>query len=414
MLDPEYLRDVVDGAVVIAQGLHEYIIREIIRRMLVRMGRGADYLLTSSDRWRLQVLQESGYLLEDIQKEIARRTGFQLKELQEAFEQAGVDALAYDDAIYRKAGISPTPLQQSPHLIRIMEQSYRRTAQTWQNFTRTTAYTAQQTFIRECDTAYQKMASGAVAYTQAVREAVAAASRDGALIRWTDSGGRVYHTDTIETATARAVRTGIAQMSGDVTLARMDEVGWDIILVSAHEGARTGDGGENPGNHMWWQGKYYSKSGKDPRFPNFYEATGYGTGEGLCGYNCRHSFGSGTGDPESNPYKDFSNEESQKIEARDKKQRALERKVRHTKSEVAALKTALDNCSDPALKEGLQEDYERKAYKLRQQQDKYYDFCKDTGARTQMERLEVARFTREQRKAAEMAARRYQKKLNND
>ena len=295
MLDPEYLRDVVDGAVVIAQGLHEYIIREIIRRMLVRMGRGADYLLTSSDRWRLQVLQESGYLLEDIQKEIARRTGFQLKELQEAFEQAGVDALAYDDAIYRKAGISPTPLQQSPHLIRIMEQSYRRTAQTWQNFTRTPAYTAQQTFIRECDTAYQKVASGAVAYTQAVREAVAAASRDGALIRWTDSGGRVYHTDTIETATARAVRTGIAQMSGDVTLARMDEVGWDIILVSAHEGARTGDGGENPGNHMWWQGKYYSKSGKDPRFPNFYEATGYGTGEGLCGYNCRHSFGSGTG-----------------------------------------------------------------------------------------------------------------------
>ena len=57
MLDPEYLRDVVDGAVVIAQGLHEYIIREIIRRMLVRMGRGADYLLTSSDRRRLQVLQ---------------------------------------------------------------------------------------------------------------------------------------------------------------------------------------------------------------------------------------------------------------------------------------------------------------------------------------------------------------------
>ena len=220
MLDPEYLRDVVDGAVVIAQGLHEYIIREIIRRMLVRMGRGADYLLTSSDRRRLQVLQESGYLLEDIQKEIARRTGFQLKELQEAFEQAGVDALAYDDAIYRRAGISPTPLQQSPHLIRIMEQSYRRTAQTWQNFTRTTAYTAQQTFIRECDTAYQKVASGAVAYTQAVREAVAAASRDGALIRWTDSGGRVYHTDTIETATARAVRTGIAQMSGDVPLTR--------------------------------------------------------------------------------------------------------------------------------------------------------------------------------------------------
>lgn len=411
MLDPEYLRDVVDGATVIASGLHEYIIREIIRRMLVRLGRGADYLLTSSDNWRIRVLQDSGYLLDDIQREIANRTGFQLREIQEAFEQAGIDALAYDDALYRQAGLSPVPLRQSPQLIRIMERGYRATEQQWRNFTRTTAHTAQQVFIRECDTAYQKVASGAVAYTQAVREAVAAAVKDGAVVYWTDAAGKVTHRDTIETATARAVRTGISQMAGNISLARMEEMDWDIILVSAHEGARIGDGGENPGNHMWWQGKYYSRTGKDTRFPDFYEATGYGTGEGLCGYNCRHSFGSGTGDSESNPYANFSNEESKKIEERDRRQRELERRVRHTKSEVAALKTALDNCSDDDLKAGLQEDYERKAYKLRTQQDKYYEFCKETGARTQMERLEVARFNREQRKAAEMAARKYMKKM---
>ena len=135
--------------------------------------------------------------------------------------------------------------------------------------------------------------SGATAYSQAVREAIDSIVSEGVTVTY-PSG----HKDTIETATARAVRTGIGQAAGDIALKRMIEMEWDIILVSAHIGARTGDGGENPGNHFWWQGKYYSRTGNDDRFPEFYGATGYGTGEGLCGWNCRHSFGSGTGNDE--------------------------------------------------------------------------------------------------------------------
>ena len=58
-------------------------------------------------------------------------------------------------------------------------------------------------------------------------------------------------------------------MAGEITDARMDEMNWDIILTSAHLGARIGDGGDNLTNHYWWQGKFYSKSGNDPRFPPF-------------------------------------------------------------------------------------------------------------------------------------------------
>lgn len=39
-----------------------------------------------------------------------------------------------------------------------------------------------------------------------------------------------------------------------------------------------------------WQGKVFCVSGKDTRYPPFYESTGYGTGAGLCGWNCRHNF----------------------------------------------------------------------------------------------------------------------------
>lgn len=40
-------------------------------------------------------------------------------------------------------------------------------------------------------------------------------------------------------------------------------MGWKIVLVSAHLGARTGDGGENFTNHFWWQGKFYRLDDED-------------------------------------------------------------------------------------------------------------------------------------------------------
>ena len=43
--------------------------------------------------------------------------------------------------------------------------------------------------------------------------------------------------------------------------------------------------------HAKWQGKIYSRSGNDPNYPDFKKSTGYGTGTGLCGWNCRHTFG---------------------------------------------------------------------------------------------------------------------------
>ena len=65
-------------------------------------------------------------------------------------------------------------------------------------------------------------------------------------------------------------------------------MGTDLLQVSAHIGAR--NKGEGPMNHESWQGKIYSISGESKRYPDFYTVTGYGTGLGLHGFNCRHSF----------------------------------------------------------------------------------------------------------------------------
>ena len=403
MLSPDYLLHISEGAEEIAERLHQDIIRRIIERIMIRVGRGDNYLLTAMDKWQIETLRDAGYLLEDIQSEIAEKTKLQKTEIKAAMEDAGVSALNYDDAIYRAAGLTPVPLEQSPYLIRLMQRNYEATIGEWDNYTRTTAEAAQRLFINEVDKAYNMVSSGAVSYTQAVRECINAVASEGVTVTYPTG-----HKDTIETAALRAVRTGISQMSGDVQLARMEEMNWDIILVSAHLGARSGDGGQNPGNHLWWQGQYFSRTGRTQGFPDFYRSTGYGTGEGLCGWNCRHSFGSGTGRLEDNPYRDIQTSDNHKVEELNKRQRILERRIRKTKREVMGLQTAVDNCQDEQTKFALQQDLDRKSYLLQKQNKAYNEFCKQNNLKKLNDRIQIARWGREQAAKARRAAKRYQ------
>lgn len=394
MLRPAYLAAIAEGSEQIASELHDYIVQAIVGRMMERIGRGEKYLLTSADRWRIQILQDAGELLENITAELSLYTGKQIQEIRSAMEEAGVKALEADDLIYSAAGLSTVPLWESPALVRLMERNMNASLGEWRNYTRTTAEEAQRLYITECDKAYNRVMSGAVAYTQAVKEAVEEVASAGVAVKYPTG-----HTDTLETATARAVRTGIAQATGDISLKRMEEMNWDIILVSAHIGARTGDGGQNPGNHLWWQGQFYSRTGKDKHFPPFSQ-TGYGTGEGLCGWNCRHSFGCGDG--VHNPYKDIQTEDNVRMEKLEKRQRELERRVRKTKRAVMGMQTAVEQCQDEAAKFALQQELDRKSYLLQRQNQAYQDFCKYNSLRPLSERLKIARWSREQ------AARRYQ------
>lgn len=399
MLDPNYLLHISEGAEHISEELHQYIISKIIERMMIRIGRGDGYLMTSKDKFQLEVLQEAGYLLEDIRQELVRKSKVQEKEIKEAMEEAGIKALAYDDAVYKAAGLSPTPLLQSPYIIRIMQRNYEATLGEWNNFTRTTANASQQAFIKAMDKAYNLTSSGTISYTQAVKEAVDEIAKYG--VRMEYHSGR---TDTIETATLRAVRTGISQMSGQITDARMDEMNWDIVLTSAHLGARTGNGGENFTNHYWWQGKFFSRSGKDKRFLPF-SVCGMGDVQGIHGANCRHSHGPGDG--ENNPFEKYDSEENRKRYDLEQRQRELERRIRKTKREVMGWGTAVDNAKDENLKFELSMKYQRKSALLQKQNKDYDAFCKEHNLKKLSDRIRIAKWDRSQAARAREAAKNY-------
>lgn len=386
MLTPQQLLEIIDTLYPSIDELNTWITADIISRVMARIGRGQDAFLTATDDWQLQVYQAAGGHMEAVQREIARWTKTSDAEIKRIFEDAGIKTLAYDSDFYVAHGLEAINLAQSEGMIRLLEDTYQRTVGTVHNFTRTTAKASQQRLIKALDTAHMKVSSGATSYTQAVQEAVLSIVDEQTKVIYPTG-----HTDTIETAVLRAVRTGVAQASGNMAIQGMEERDWDVVLVSAHIGARYGDGGENPGNHFWWQGKHYSRTGKTPGIPLFSE-TGYGTGEGLCGWNCRHSFG--PGDLRHNPYAQFDAEENKKAYDLSQKQRSMESRIRRTKLKMVGIRQAIDGTEDAAAKATLEGEYVKAAKLLERQNLAYNSFCQDNNLKRLSDRIQIAQWTR--------------------
>ena len=408
MLDPDYLLHITEGAEDIAENLHRDILDRIIKRIQHRIGRGDSYILTAQDKWQLQVLTDAGYLLEDIQEAIAAATNLMQTEVAEAMEDAGVRAVEYDSEVYKASGLSPAPLDKSPVLIRIAQRNYEATMGELENFTHTYARAASQAYVTACDTAYNLVMSGTVSYSQAVKEALADIVNDGVAVEYFDEFGKLTRRDTIETATMRAVRTGISQATAQITDARMEEMDWDIVLTSAHLGARPGDGGPNGTNHIWWQGRFFSRTGRTKQFPPFVESTGYGSVMGLCGANCRHSFSPGDGVHNPWDVKDLNFADQRKAYEMQQRQRELENRIRKTKRCVLSNKTARDSATDDDSKAEWDKEYQRKAALLAKQNAAYNQFCKDNNLRKRSERVAIAQWDRHEAAKARAAAKKWE------
>ena len=398
MLTPQELLEIVDTLHPQLDTLNVWITKDLISRLMARLGRGEEFLLTGTDKWQLEVYKSAGGHYDALQQEIKRFTKKSDAEIKAIFEDIGVRTWEADEAFYVAHGLEPTSFLQSESMLRLLADTYQRTNGEIHNFTRTTAQASQQRLIKVLDDAHFKVMTGAQSYTAAVKDAVNEIVGNQTKVHY-PSG----HTDTIETAVLRAVRTGVGQASGNMAMQGMIERDWDLIRTSAHIGARYGDGGENPSNHFWWQGKLFSRTGKTPGYLLFEEATGYGTGEGLCGWNCRHSFG--PGDPNHNPYADFDAEENKKAYDLSQKQRTAEARIRAAKLKVLGLREAIDSATDEAVKATLQDEYNKAALKLQNYNKAYNDFCESNNLPKLNDRITVAKWNRSEAAKATAAAR---------
>lgn len=369
MLSPAYLERLPDAFAELVGEAEMEIIRLMARRL-----KEARELIPSA-QWQYHRLRMMGMLGEDILRILSALTGMSAKRLSRLFEQAGEKALASDDRIYRAAGLRPPPIKESAELQSILTQACRQTQGLFVNLTRTTAAAGQEQFVRMLDRVVLEVRSGGMDYSSAIAGAVRELAREGVQAVAYPSG----RSDSLDVATRRAVLTGSNQMASQLTYARAGEMGCDLVETTAHAGARP--------EHARWQGKVFSLSGKSAKYPDFRAGTGYGTGPGLCGWNCRHSFYpyfeglSVSAYPqdeleETNNKRVSYNGEEMSLYDATQRQRALERRIRRLKREAGALRAA---GQDPGIT----------GARLREARSALKDFIAQTGLKRDYSREKV-------------------------
>jgi len=368
MLTFRQLDDLPDAVTDIITAAEQEIINDMARR-IAKVG-----AVTETAQWQLSRLEAMGAERDYILHHLNRALDMSEQQLIHLFDEAATRSLAVDDAIYRAAGYNPQPLADNIYMQQLIRAGLVKTLTEYRNLTLTTAATATKQFENALDLAYHKVTSGGFSYQQAIRDGVRTLTLKGLAAIQYPTGW----VDYLDVAFRRATLTGVNQTAAELQLRRMDELGTDLVETTAHHGARTALG-PGPDNHAWWQGRWFSRSHKPSKYPDFYDQTGYGTGPGLCGWNCRHSFFpviEGLSD------RAYSIDHLRQLNARTvthngktislydatQQQRYIERQIRRWKRESSALDAA-------------QQDNTRAKGKIREWQARQRDFIDQTGLR---------------------------------
>lgn len=352
--------------------LYEQAELDTLRNMAERIAK-YDYWIPAAD-WQNLKLKEAGRMQEDILRILSEYSGKSEAELRKLMERAATEGLRADRTIYENHGETVPPLSESAALVNTLNAGYKATQQTMRNLTRTTANTATQQFERALDLAWLQVRSGGMSVDQAITLAVKDLASTGvASVRY--PSGR---TDTIEAAVRRAAVTGVNKTTLQLQDKLAEEMGCDLVEVTAHAGARP--------SHALWQGKIYSRSGESEKYPKLSTATGYGTGEGLGGWNCRHNmYPYYDGSPTAYSEEQLKNYNAKEVSYNGKRlteyeasqiQRRNERNIRKWKREAAMLESAGRDASLASAK-------------VKKWQAVQRDFVKQTGLKRQSYREQI-------------------------
>lgn len=251
-----------------------------------------------------------------------------------------------------------------------------------------------KTYQWALDSAELQVQSGAIAYNQAISEAIKQLADGGLKTVSYESG----HVDSVDVAVRRAVMTGVNQLNAKYRDNSMDILKTDLVQVEAHSGARDIDGPLGWENHKKWQGRIYRWREYAEKYPNaskgqykdFETTCGLGSVTGILGANCRHSYTAfleGVMEPTyTTEYLakiddgldcEFEGKHYSAYEAT-QMQRSIERAIRKQKRLKAGYKAA-----------GLEDKATVASIRLNRLSEKYHEFSKAAGLREQKERMKV-------------------------
>lgn len=406
MLTPNRLDKLPEPMIQLMSELQNEIISDICRRISK-----ANYL-TPTAEWQLYKANQLTISAREVKRRIAAKLKVRESTLKELYTDAVKTAIREDEIIYKAAiaeGILSdnyrdklTNYTRSKAFSNVLQRGLKNTNGLMRNLTNSAAAAANRQLSDALDLAYLECASGAFTPQEANFEAVRKLGQDGLKCVSYESG----RTDQLDVAVRRAVVTGIGKTCCDMQLNLAKEMDSELVEVSSHLGARP--------SHAEWQGQIYSLKKGHPKYPYFYDATGYGTGDGLGGWNCRHSFFpyfEGLSVAANAPT--FSKEENLEEYTNTQKQRAYERSIRKSKRELAALDSARQEAS-PELRVKLDREFERKSVTLKKREARLEEHLKVTGFLPDNSRVRVDGFGKSVSQKAVWAAKKSDKKLDNN
>lgn len=418
MLRPDYFYGKTDKLVEMYQDLENWIISDIAAR-LIKSGE----LSGTADR-ELWKLQQMGLHNTEIVKRISEMSGKSRNEVRRLLRDSVMTSFSDDKEVLTQISASDiiSPLKNNMAIL-AMNAELIKTFGELDNLTKTTINQTQKDLLNMLNEVDYRVASGMQSYSSAVCEILDRYAESGVMVEYPTGTKR-----SLEAAVRCCIVTSMNQTAAQVTNIYIAQNKIEYVLVSAHPGARYDK--KNPtgiSSHDHWQGKAYKIIGSEPGFPNLLESTGYtidpktGTGTvvnllGLHGYNCRHSHGPWRKDMvnkylDENGNVNINADESQKLYDLQQKQRFLEREIRKTKREIMTKKQELDMIAETDVKEILQPQYDKLAYKLRMQNKRLQSFCKNNDLQLQGDRTKVSGFSKKQSAIANGRATAYKNKI---
>lgn len=253
-------------------------------------------------------------------------------DLKVAFELNAKTTLESDERVYKLAAKKDVvvrqaiPIAQSKTLQRILENGLLSVEQAMQ-----TANTiSRASTIARLNQATLSVATGQVSLTEAIKKAAQEMANEGVAGYIYPSGVTIGLPEYIR----REVTTQVMNTSRELTFARAEEWGSDLIQISAHAGARPGC--------FPYQGNVYSRPGVSVYgYPSLDNDTSYGAPAGIFGINCRHfptPWFEGVNDlmtsAEKDPAKYELGVDNEKLYALTQEQRYNERQIRNWKRKV--------------------------------------------------------------------------------
>lgn len=373
MLSPDFLNFLEFNDVV---KIYEQLNIDITADIITRIAQGEE--ITEVSRKQLEILKETNGT--EIFNEALEKTSLLTAQTKEALKKTFETMAKEDIQGYKELyEYRNKPFKLSENQYKKLNQGLKQTNRVLRNFTNTIAFQSKQAYIDTIDKAYMKVVSGAFDYTSAINSAVDELAQKGITLK--DKKGRNIQ---LEVAVRRNVMSGIRETANNLDRDIEEELGCDGYEVTAHTGARP--------EHAEAQGKQYALNKKDSKK--------YGVGlwkdveELWKEYNCRHSYFGiilGISEPQYTN-KELSEMEKVTVKYQGKemqyyeatqKQRQLENAIRKQKREVQIREKA--NIEAAAQRS-----------QLRQLQQKYTEFCKETGLEKDYARTKIASITNKQ------------------